>query len=398
VKFGGDSKYYQILNALYGLKTAPRDYQDATVTKLVGNLGFKRLHLCSCIYVKIDEENQHLVFIYDYVDDFICGGTDTATTLKYIGKFRTLANTTEPILNAEVLLGMEFSRDKEKRIICIRMEKKIKELCNKFPDAIKKQRSVPIPTTGYLVRDYEFEVLPEEKNRFLNQKEITVYMSIVGCLIWIQGIRLDIIFAVLYLSWNTRKPRQHHLDMAYYCIGYLNTTSNLPLVLGGKDTKIKITSFTDASLGTGPNGRSTVGEIHKLNSQSGAISAKATAGHGVMLSSFESELDGVTRAMKSMNRINNILFEIGIEHEKPGILYSDNKAMIEFVHGNSVAKGVRHMELRMWYTREQYKTGKFVLEFMPGDKIPTDKLTKLGTAAEHEIFSDDILGLSLLAS
>jgi hypothetical protein len=52
VKFGGDSKYYQILNALYGLKTAPRDYQDATVTKLVGNLGFKRLHLCSCIYVR----------------------------------------------------------------------------------------------------------------------------------------------------------------------------------------------------------------------------------------------------------------------------------------------------------------------------------------------------------
>jgi hypothetical protein len=316
--------------------------------------------------------------------------------LKYINAFRKLADATEPIVNAESILGMEFSRDFEKNIICIKMEKKISELCEKYPQAIQKQRKVPMPVKGYLVRDYEFLELAEEKQRFLTLEETTQYMSIVGCLIWIQGLRLDIIFAVLYLSWNTKSPRQHHLDMAYYCIGYLNSTKSIPLVLGGKN-KIGSVSYTDASLGTGPNGRSIVGEINKLNVEAGGISAKATAGHGVMLSSFEAELDGVTRAMKSMRRISNILKELGINYESPAILYSDNKAMIDFVHGDSVAKGVRHMELRMWFTREEYKKGNVNLAFMPGDIIPTDKLTKLGTAVEHTVFMEQILGLGLLA-
>jgi hypothetical protein len=29
--------------------------------------------------------------------------------------------------------------------------------------------------------------------------------------------------------------------------------------------------------------------------------------------------------------------------------------MIDFVKGDSVAKGVRHMEMRMWFTREKHE-------------------------------------------
>jgi hypothetical protein len=115
---------------------------------------------------------------------------------------------------------------------------------------------------------------------------IDKYMSIVGCLIWIQGVRIDIIFTVLYLSWNTKCPKQHHLSMAEYCIG--------PLVLGGPE-EIHITGYTDASLATGPKRRSITGQIIKLNEQSGAIYAKARAGHQVLLSSFE----GVSHSLRS---------------------------------------------------------------------------------------------------
>jgi hypothetical protein len=51
---------------------------------------------------------------------------------------------------------------------------------------------------------------------------------------------------------------------------------------------------------------------------------------------------------------------------------------LSFVHGNSVAKGECGTQ-----ENNTNKSGKFVLESMPGDKIPIDKLTKLGTAAEH---------------
>jgi hypothetical protein len=77
-------------------------------------------------------------------------------------------------------------------------------------------------------------------------------------------------------------------------------------------------------------------------------------------------------------------------------LWSDNEAVVNFVRGEGVAKGVRHMELRMRYCRERYKDGSVLIDWMDGVQIPSDKLTKLATREEHEIFTRDITGHSLL--
>jgi hypothetical protein len=100
--------------------------------------------------------------------------------------------------------------------------------------------------------------------------------------------------------------------------------------------------------------------------------------------------------MKHIRRVKNILTELGIILQSVPILWSDNQAMIRFVHGEGVAKGVRHMELRMWYAREQYNSGGIVLDYMSGETIPTDKLTKLGCKASHNVFTRNIMGLKLL--
>ena len=131
---------------------------------------------------------------------------------------------------------------------------------------------------------------------------------------------------------------------------------------------------------------------------SGAIAAKASAQSTVKLSSFESELDGVTVGLKKSAQVQNALEEMGIKHNPLAQLKNDNLAMIEFVKGEGVAKGVRHMELRMWYTRNEYKKGKVDIQYMPGSEIPADHLTKLGTVEEHRQFARQIQGLQLLTS
>jgi hypothetical protein len=392
VKFSGDQKYYEIVGALYGTKTAPRDYQEDVATRFT-NLGYERLSMCSCIYLK--RLPDAVVFVYDYVDDFVFGGSSTEVTEQCVAEFQSLTKTTQPIKNAEKLLGMTLTRLPEKHLITISMIEKINELTSLHPKATSKRRNIPMPSTGYAVRESDFEKLSKEKQAYLDKDGIETYMSIVGKLIWIQGVRLDIIFTVLYLSWFTKKPRHHHLDMAYYCIGYLHTTKYLPLVLGSIEL-LELIGYSDASLGTGPKSRSIAGQLLKMNSKGGAIFAKAVATTSVRLSSFEAELDACAMAMKSFARINNILEELGLKTGSSATLFSDNKAMIEFVHGNSAAKGCRHMELRLWYTREQYQKGNAVLRYMEGKAIPADKLTKLGNIEEHKRFTSDILGLSLL--
>ena len=101
-------------------------------------------------------------------------------------------------MHRNYLLGIEIE------IILIRLTRKIEELSIKYPHTSRKVRNEPLPVNGYLVRDYELERLSETKKRLLNKEEINTYMAIVGSLIWIQSIRLDIIFAVLYLSWFTK--------------------------------------------------------------------------------------------------------------------------------------------------------------------------------------------------
>ena len=175
----------------------------------------------------------------------------------------------------------------------------------------------------------------------------------------------------------------------------MHRTKHYPLVLGG-DSDINITVYTDASLGTGPQARSISGQLLKLNDKAGAISAKSQAGHTVVLSSFEAELDGYTKAIKSGKRVANILKELKIVRDPIVQVHSDNEAMINFIHGEGVAKGVRHMELRMWFTREEYKKGGLQLDYMEGKIIPTDKLTKLGSCQEHRVFRRNILGHDLI--
>lgn len=402
----GDPHYWKILNALYGMKTASRDHQIATIEKLL-ELGFERCGMCTCIYQY--RKGDVFVVVYVYVDDFIFGGKSTRAVADMIGNFRKLANTTEPILNAPLLIGMEIERIPEKRIILIRMRNRINDLCKRFPYAIAKKNTitaecpagqmrrccVPMPTTGYLVEDHEFENNIPEQRRYLSLKEIEVYMSIVGCLIWIQGVRMDIIFAVLYLSWFTKKPRVHHLDMAEYCIAYLNTTKDIPLVLGGEHP-VRVVGYTDASLATGPNCRSVTGEIIKLNEHAGAISAKASAGHTVLQSSFEAELYGMVNVLKSVAGQRNVLDSIKEQYETPSLVYTDNEAMLKFVKGEGSARGVRHMAMRMWYAREEFAKQNVEGVHMPGVEIPTDKLTKLGNVEEHRVFTRKIQGLDLV--
>ena len=101
--------------------------------------------------------------------------------------------------------------------------------------------------------------------------------------------------------------------------------------------------------------------------------------------------------MKTAARIKNIISEIRSDKiiSTPTIL-NDNKATIDFVKGNSVVKGCRHMELRMQYTQQEYQKGAAELDYMEGNKLPSDKLTKLGCVAEHRIFARSIQGLDLL--
>ena len=71
----------------------------------------------------------------------------------------------------------------------------------------------------------EFKAMEnQELAQFLDAAGITEYMVIVGGLIWVSGLRFDILFSTMYLAWSTKQPRRHHLKMARHVLKYLYTT------------------------------------------------------------------------------------------------------------------------------------------------------------------------------
>jgi hypothetical protein len=50
-------------------------------------------------------------------------------------------------------------------------------------------------------------------------------------------------------------------------------------------------------------------------------------------------------------------------------IYCDNEALVNYVHGNSEVKSVRHMEQKMYYCREEYLKSAYQLKFMDGRSI-----------------------------
>lgn len=364
------------------------------VAERFASLGFTRLAMCGCIYTKRVADS--LVIVYSYVDDFIfTGSTDRTVIEAELLKFRELAQTTEPMWDAPVLLGMEFERDREKHIITCKMPKKIEELSKRCEDHISKPKLVPMPQSGYIVHDSKLDELEPEDAAFLSYKDRLEYMALVGGLIWIGGVRHDILFAVLYLTWSTHQPRGHHLRMAYNVIAYLKATAGLVLVLGGKGD-IRVIACSDASLGTGPKYRSVIAFFIRLGELAGAVVAKTRSTTTVCLSSFESEFDGAATALKAIQRVVNILEELQQKLHDIPILLCDNRAMLEFIRGNTDAKAARHMALRMWFVREKFLKGDACLpEFVNGNKMPADKMTKVGDRAGFNEHVVEIMGHQL---
>jgi hypothetical protein len=104
--------------------------------------------------------------------------------------------------------------------------------------------------------------------------------------------------------------------------------------------------------------------------------------------------------LKTLLRLRHVLHELLPDFPTQSHIFSDNEAFVNFINSDTpFAKGIRHVEMRQYFTRDYLlKEGEFKLQHIKGTEIPTDKLTKLGNVTEHQQFTRQTLGLTLLDS
>jgi hypothetical protein len=94
-----------------------------------------------------------------FVDDFIFTGNDNEWMKLKIEEFRSIANTTEPNWNAGSILGVEIIRQRDEKILKCSMKSRIESLQEKFGTLGGKVSHIPMPGSGFLVNEEDYQSL-----------------------------------------------------------------------------------------------------------------------------------------------------------------------------------------------------------------------------------------------
>ena len=266
----------------------------------------------------------------------------------------------------KVFLGISIKKNK-KQEYKISMEDTIEKLENDYKI---------VPTSRKLITPIAKGFETDNKAPFLNEKDHSQYRSIIGSLIFIANtVRLDISFAVSYLSRYLQAPRTCHLKSAFRVVHYLIQTKSYGIKFSSNNMsvpykdfryldktgdvfiidypnygKYKLATITDADFAADKEDRtSQSGHITLLNNN--IISWSSKKQKCVALSTVESEYISLSEGIKSSIYFRNLLKEMKSSTTVIDLI-GDNKASLTLSSHNTQHQKTKHIDVRYHHFRD----------------------------------------------
>ena len=82
------------------------------------------------------------------------------------------------------------------------IEKSDNSQMEEWAKMLDRKSNIPMPLDGYIVDKQKLEELGDLAKP-LTPAEVSDYLNVVGSLIWIVGVRFDVSFALMYLTWHS---------------------------------------------------------------------------------------------------------------------------------------------------------------------------------------------------
>jgi hypothetical protein len=213
------------------------------------------------------------------------------------------------------------------------------------------------------------------------------YRSVVGGVQYVAtSCRPDVAFATGQLARYLGKHGPSHQKAAVQVLRYLKGSKHDGLQY--RRGNVILTGYVDSDFaGCQDSRRSTTGFIIKL--AGGAIEWSSRRQHHVTLSSCEAEQAAACDAAKEIVHLRALLKDIGFEQREPTVLYTDSQSSIALNKKQGSRGRSKHIDVRMFYVRELINNNIIDLQWMPGEDLPADLLTKaLGTTKFVKLKSD----------
>jgi hypothetical protein len=281
-------------------------------------------------------------------------------------------------------LGIRILRDRTTRRLWLSQCSYVEKIAYKYDLATEAAApAIPIPVTAF-VRN------PGQASRGF----IKIYQEKVGSILYVAIMtRPDIARAAAELSKYLTNPSEAHMAGADQTIQYLYATRYWAIEYNGSKRDDCLVIASDASFADDPEDRkSSQGYIIQLCG--GPVVWKASKQSTVTTSTTEAELLALDLTVRESYAVERFFRDIAHELDTPLRVYCDNQQTIRLVVGQNerITTKLRHVDIHNMWLRQEYGTGRFVVEYLPTADMPADGLTKPFPRQKFEHFRN-MLGL-----
>lgn len=357
-KKGEEDKVYKLKKALYGLKQAPRAWYSKIEAYFVRE-GFEKCFCEHTLFTKT-KEGSKLLIVSLYVDDLIYTGNDRIMCEEFKNSMMVEFDMSD-LGRMRYFLGIEVIQNPNGIFVCQR--RYAHEVLVRF--GMNNSNSVQNP------------IVPGtklSKNNEETKVDATLYMKMVGSLMYLTATRPDLMYGVSLISRFMSCPTESHWLAAKRILRYLKGTTELGIFYKKGDNS-NLVAYTDSDFaGDLDDRRSTSGFVFLLGSA--AVSWSSKKQPIVTLSTTEAEYVAAASCACQCLWLKRVLEKLGHKEKRSTMIQCDNSSTIK-LSKNSVFHGrSKHIDIKFHFLRDLVKDGVVELSYCNSQEQVADIMTK----------------------
>ncbi|CAI7832213.1 unnamed protein product [Closterium sp. NIES-53] len=357
---GETNQVCQLQKSLYGIKQAPRLWQQYLHTRLT-HIGFKQLPHDQGMY-RLSKRDDYILLIV-YVDDLLYIGSNDDITTWLKGKLQQDLTLT---VSSTVTQYLGLNIREEEGAIYINAAKYANTIAKRFtitPTAISTPYRYATGKNGSVL---------------LKPAGIRSYQKKLGCLLFAAvTCRPDLSYSASQLATYLKRPETEHLAELDRALHYFVSTPMIGLTYyKNATTPTELVGYVDADhAGDADNRRSRTGYIYRLE-PIGPISWQLSKQELIALSSAEAEYIALCSATKEGPYLRELLEEAKLAELPNFTLFCDNQSAIRIANKKWIRERTKHIALRYFFVKDEIEKGRLELSYCPTSEMAADYLTK----------------------
>ena len=361
-------QWYRVCKYIYGIPDAGRAYYIAYST-LLENEGYIKSKFDPCLFYKSEAKGP--IWIWIHVDDTYVCASASSQARAFVKSVQTVFEVTVKDI-VDNYIGIRYTRlaDGSKKMDQLQL---LEDTCRNYQ--ITDCPSIKTPTA------YPSSVPPN-----LDPFNVTIYLSLLGVLLWLLHTRPETGFAVSYAATKAASPTMADWQALIRILQYEHQTRDKGVILVKQDKGCPLTMYIycDASFLLYADSKAQSGYAFSLNN-CGFFYSKSQKQAVVTTSSTHSELRSCFVAVCDYIFIEHVCEEVGRPLSSPAVVYEDNWPMVQLLTRDcAVPKASKHFVMLVNWAREQVQNGCVRIEHLSTNLMTPDILTK-------SVFGQDFL-------